>query len=65
VVLLDHIVDLFLIFKEASTLFSKMVALAYIPLAVYKHSFSLATLPTFVVVSVLHDSYSNRSEVEF
>jgi hypothetical protein len=64
VVLLDHIVDLFLVFKEASTLFSKMVALAYIPLAVYKYSFSLSTLPTFVV-SVLDDSYSNSSEVEF
>jgi hypothetical protein len=31
VVLLDHMADLCLVFKEASTLFSRVVALACIP----------------------------------
>jgi hypothetical protein len=51
--------DLFLVFKEASILFSIEISYGMLP-AVHEGSFFPTSLPTFVVVG----SYSNRSEVK-
>jgi hypothetical protein len=53
-----------LVFKEASILFSKVVALHTFPPAVYEGSFFPISWPTFVVGGVLDGSYSNRGEVK-
>jgi hypothetical protein len=65
VILLDHMADLCLVFKEASILFFKVFVQAYISTSnVCGLLFSLASSPTFVFVGVFDDSYSNKSEVE-
>jgi hypothetical protein len=51
--LLDHMADLCLVFKEASILFSRVVALACIP-----------TVPTPVAGGVFDDGYSSMGEME-
>jgi hypothetical protein len=52
------------VFLKASILFSKVVVPVYIPPAVYEGSFFTISTSTFVGGGVLHDSCSNRSEVE-
>jgi hypothetical protein len=58
--LLDHIEDLCLAFKEASILFSRMVAVACIP----SSSVLPTSSPTFVVGGVFYGSHFNKSVVE-
>jgi hypothetical protein len=64
VVLLDHKAVLVSGFGEASTLFSIVVVLIYTPTISFEGSFLTSSLSTFVIVCVLDDSHSNRSEVE-
>jgi hypothetical protein len=52
--------DLCLVFKEASILFSRVLAF---PPAVHKASLFPTSLPTSVVGGVFDDGYSNRGEV--
>jgi hypothetical protein len=61
-VLLDHMAEVYLIFKEASICFSIVVVLAFPP-AVYEGFFFPTSLPTFIVSGVLDGSNSNRREV--
>jgi hypothetical protein len=56
--------DHYLVFKEASILFSKGVELKYIPTSTVWGLLFPESLPTFSVDGVFDDNYSNRSEVE-
>jgi hypothetical protein len=56
--------DLYLVFKEASILFSSdYTSFAFLP-AVYEGSFFPTSSPTPVVVGVFDDGCSKRDEVE-
>jgi hypothetical protein len=65
IVLLDHMAVLFLVFWGASILFSIVVILIYIPTNTVWGFLSPTSSPTFVTVSVLDNSHSDRSKVEF
>jgi hypothetical protein len=62
VVFLDRVTDICLFSYEVSILFSKVIALAFIPTSSVWVFFP-ASLSTFVFGGVLEDSYSSRSEV--
>jgi hypothetical protein len=62
--LLEHIADLCLDFKEASIVFSRVVAPACIPTSSVQGSIFPTSSPIHVVGGVFDDGYYNRDEVE-
>jgi hypothetical protein len=62
--LLAPTADLYLDFKQASSIFSRVLAPVAFPPSVYQGSFFPTSSPTHVIGGVFDDGYSSRDKVE-